>query len=67
MFETYTPIVLLTTIILLLLLSVTLKLHSTQVDYSTAFYQAPTQNDVFIAITKGYQHLNKMRFPTSIK
>jgi hypothetical protein len=62
-FETFAPVVSWTTIRLLLILSVILKLETTQVDYTSAFCQAPMEHDVFVALPKGWQHLNKMGLP----
>jgi hypothetical protein len=59
-FETFAPVVAWTTIRLLLILSVILDLETTQVDYTSAFCQAPMDHDVFVALPKGWQQLNKM-------
>jgi hypothetical protein len=66
-FETFAPVVSWTTIRLLLILSVILDLKTTQVDYTSAFCQAPMDHDVFVAPPKGWQHLNKMGLPEAFK
>jgi hypothetical protein len=66
-FETFAPVVSWTTIWLLLILSVILDLETTQVDYTSAFCQAPMDHDVFVALPKGWQHLNKMGLPDPFK
>ena len=59
-FETFAPVVSWTTVRLLLIISVILKLTTTQVDYTAAFCQAPMDHDVYVALPKGWQTLNKM-------
>ena len=59
-FETFAPVESWTTVRLLLIISVILELKTTQVDYTAAFCQVPMDHDVFVALPKGWQELNKM-------
>jgi hypothetical protein len=51
-FDSFSPVVQWLTIRLLLVLSMMLKLHSVQVDYTLAFVQAPAENNVFVEIPR---------------
>ena len=62
-FETFAPVVSWTTVRLLLILSVILDLHSTQVDYTAAFCQAPIDTDVYVGLPNGWKELNKSAEP----
>jgi hypothetical protein len=51
-FDSFNPVVQWSTILLLLVLSMMLNLKSVQVDYTLAFVQAPTENNVFVEMPR---------------
>jgi Reverse transcriptase (RNA-dependent DNA polymerase). len=55
------------TIRILLILSITLSLATKQVDYVSAFCQAPIDDDVYIDLPRGWQTLNDMGIKESFK
>ena len=59
-FDTFAPVVQWSTVRLLLVLSLTLGLATKQVDYVSAFCQAPIDEDVYVELPKGWQKLNQM-------
>jgi hypothetical protein len=66
-FETFAPVVSWTTVRLLLILSVILDLKTAQVDYTSAFCQAPMKTDVYVALPNGWRTLNRMGLPDMFK
>ena len=59
-FDTFAPVVQWSTVRLLLVLSVSLGLATKQVDYVSAFCQAPIEEDVYIEHPRGWRNLNKL-------
>lgn len=61
-FDTFAPVVSWTTVRLLLILSVVLKLSTTQVDYTAAFVQAPLgeHEEVFVEMPRGFKVAGKV-------
>ena len=57
---TFEPVVSWSTVHILLILSVLLDFHTTQVDYTAVFVQAPFDTDVYIDLPQGWRQLNKM-------
>lgn len=53
-FETYAPVVSLTTVRLLLVLSVAFDLTTRQVDYANAFAQADLNKEVYVELPRGF-------------
>ena len=47
-FETYAPVVQWITVRLILIMSILLRLHNKQIDYTSAFMQAPLEEDVSV-------------------
>ena len=47
-FETYAPVVQWITVRLILIMSILLRLHNKQIDYTSAFMQAPLEEDVYV-------------------
>ena len=58
-FDTFAPVVQWSTVRLLLVLSLTLNLATKQVDYVSAFCQAPIEEDVYVELPLGWRRLNK--------
>ena len=52
---------------MLLILSITLRLDTMQVDYVSAFCQAPIKEDVYIEMPQGWQTLNHIRIIENFK
>ena len=59
-FDTFAPVVQWSTVRLMLVLSLTLGLASKQVDYVSAFCQAPIDEDVYVNLPKGWRRLNEL-------
>ena len=59
-FDTFAPVVQWSTVRMLLVLSLTLGLATKQVDYVSAFCQAPITEDVYIRLPKGWRKLNEL-------
>ena len=59
-FECFAPVVAWSTVRMMLLLSVILNLHTVQVDYTSAFCQAPVKEDIFVTLPRGWKTLNQM-------
>jgi len=59
-FNTFAPVVQWATVWLLLNLSITLDLESVQVDYVSAFCQAPIEEDVCVELPRGWRTLNSI-------
>ena len=60
-FDTFAPVVQWSTVRMLLVLSLTLGLATNQVDYVSAFCQAPPiTEDVYISLPKGWRKLNEL-------
>ena len=59
-FETFAPVVNWSTVRLMLVLSVALKLHTQQVDYANAFVQAELPKPVYVEMPRGYQQPGKI-------
>jgi hypothetical protein len=53
--DTYSPVVHWSTVLMVLVLSAILGLKSRQVDYTQAFPQAPLDNPIFMRIPQGWQ------------
>lgn len=66
-FDTFAPVVQWSTIRILLILSITLSLATKQVDYVSAFCQAPIADDVYIDLPRGWQTLNEMGIKENFK
>ena len=58
--DTYTPVVVLITVELLLVLSVVLSLQTQQVDYSNRFCQLSLEHTVFIELPAGFMVQDKV-------
>ena len=59
-FDTFAPVVQWSTVRMMLVLSLTLGLASKQVDYVSAFCQAPIEEDVYVNLPKGWRRLNQL-------
>jgi Reverse transcriptase (RNA-dependent DNA polymerase) len=59
-FETFAPVVNWTTVRLLLILSQVLNLSSRQVDYTAAFVHAPIDDEVYVAMPRGFSEPGKV-------
>ena len=59
-FDTFAPVVQWSTVRMMLVLSLTLGLASKQVDYVSAFCQAPIEEDVYVNLPKGWRKLNAL-------
>ena len=59
-FETYAPVVSWATVRLMLVFSILLNLETKQVDYTSAFVQAPIDTDVYISLPSGWKMLNHL-------
>ena len=59
-FETFAPVVSWTTIRLMLILSLVLRLASRQVDYTAAFLHAPIDEDVYVEMPRGFAEPGKV-------
>jgi hypothetical protein len=59
-FDTYAPVVSWHTVRTLLVLSIVLKLHTKQVDYTLAFCQAPIDTDVYVEMPRGFKQDGKV-------
>lgn len=59
-FDTFAPVVNWNTVWLLLILSLTLNLYTTQVDYTAAFVQAPIDSDVYVQMQRGFSEPGKV-------
>ena len=59
-FECYAPVVAWSTVRTMLILSVILNLQTVQVDYTSAFCQAPVKEDVYVSLPRGWKTLNQM-------
>jgi hypothetical protein len=66
-FDTFAPVVQWSTIRMLLVLAITLSLATKQVDYVSAFCQAPISDDVYIDLPRGWQTLNQMGIKENFK
>ena len=66
-FNTFAPVVQWATVRLLLNLSITLKLATVQVDYVSAFCQAPIDEDVYVELPRGWQTLNSLGIDEKFK
>jgi Reverse transcriptase (RNA-dependent DNA polymerase)./Integrase core domain. len=66
-FDTFAPVVQWSTIRILLILSITLSLATKQVDYVSAFCQAPIADDVYIDLPRGWQTLNELGIRENFK
>ena len=66
-FNTFSPVVQWATVRLMLNLSTTLGLESVQVDYVSAFCQAPIHEDVYVELPRGWQTLNKIGIEEDFK
>jgi Reverse transcriptase (RNA-dependent DNA polymerase). len=66
-FDTFAPVVQWSTVRILLILSITLKLATKQVDYVSAFCQAPIEDDVYIDLPRGWQTLNELGIKENFK
>ena len=66
-FDTFAPVVQWSTVRLLLVLSVTLGLATKQVDYVSAFCQAPIEEDVYIEHPRGWRKLNRLGLKEKFK
>lgn len=58
--ETWAPVVNWNTVRLMLILSQVLGLSTKQVDYTTAFLHAPIEEEVFVAMPRGFSEPNKV-------
>ena len=59
-FDTYAPVVSWTTVRIMMILSIILDLKTKQVDYVSAFCQAPIDTEVFVAPPQGWRTLNRI-------
>ena len=59
-FDTYAPVVSWITVRLLLVLSIIFNMHTQQVDYTNAFYQAPLDQTVCVELPSGFEAPNKV-------
>jgi hypothetical protein len=59
-FETFAPVVNWNTVRLMLLLAISERLCTTQVDYTAAFCQAPIDCDVYVEMPTGFQEPGKV-------
>jgi hypothetical protein len=66
-FDTFAPVVQWSTVRILLILSITLNLATKQVDYVSAFCQAPIEDDVYIDLPRGWQTLNELGIKENFK
>ena len=66
-FETFAPVVQWSTVRIMFILSLQLGLASMQVDYVSAFCQAPIEEDVYISIPRGWETLNEMGLTEKFK
>ena len=66
-FDTFAPVVQWATVRILLILSITLKLETMQVDYVSAFCQALIKEDVYVEIPRGWQTLNHVGISENLK
>lgn len=66
-FDTFAPVVQWSTVRLLLVLSISLGLATKQVDYVSAFCQAPIEEDVYIEHPRGWRNLNKLGLKEKFK
>mmetsp|Transcript_15060 Transcript_15060/g.36762 ORF Transcript_15060/g.36762 Transcript_15060/m.36762 type:complete len:970 (-) Transcript_15060:1237-4146(-) len=58
--ETWAPVVNWNTVRLMLILSQVLKLSTQQVDYTTAFLHAPIEEEVYVAMPRGFSEPGKV-------
>ena len=66
-FDTFAPVVQWSTVRMMFILSLQLGLASTQVDYVSAFCQAPIEEEVYVALPRGWETLNTMNIPEKFK
>ena len=66
-FDTFAPVVQWSTIRIMFILSLQLGLASTQVDYVSAFCQAPIDSEVYVGIPRGWETLNDMGITERIR
>ena len=66
-FDTFAPVVQWSTVRMMFILSLQLGLASTQVDYVSAFCQAPIEEVVYVALPRGWETLNTMNIPEQFK
>ena len=66
-FDTFAPVVQWSTIRIMFILSLQLGLASTQVDYVSAFCQAPIDSEVYVGIPRGWETLNEMGISEKIR
>ena len=66
-FECYAPVVSWMTVRLMLILSIILDWKSVQVDYASAFCQAPIHEDVYVSQPRGWQQLNRLGLKTPFR
>lgn len=66
-FDTFAPVVQWSTVRLLLVLSLSLGLATKQVDYVSAFCQAPIEEDVYIEHPRGWRKLNGLGLKEKFK
>ena len=66
-FECYAPVVAWSTVRTMLILSVILNLHTVQVDYTSAFCQAPVHEDIYVSLPRGWKTLNQMGLDIGFK
>ena len=66
-FDTFAPVVQWSTVRLLLVLSLTLNLATKQVDYVSAFCQAPIDEDVYVEPPLGWRRLNRLGLKENFK
>jgi len=66
-FNTFAPVVQWVTVRLLLNLSITLDLETVQVDYVSAFCQAPIEEGVYVELPRGWQTLKSIGIKVDFK
>jgi hypothetical protein len=66
-FHTLAPVVQWSTVHMMFILSLQLGLSSTQVDYVSAFCQAPIKEEVNVALPRGWETLNQMGIPENFR
>ena len=66
-FDTFAPVVQWSTVRMMFILSLQLGLASTQVDYVSAFCQAPIEEEVYVGLPRGWESLNNMNIPQKFK
>ena len=66
-FDTYAPVVQWSTVRMMFILSLQLGLASTQVDYVSAFCQAPIEEEVYVGLPRGWETLNNLNIPQRFK